>query len=418
LQGKVFISLLAAIFLMGMIAGSYPAIFLTAFQPVKVLKGEIRDGGRSRLRSALVVFQFAASAGLIICTATVQQQLDYIKSTKLGYNREQVLVMRMRDRDARKKFDLIRRELLENPNFIKVTASGHLPTNIGSQTGLKWTKREGQPAIQSYKATVDHDFFDVFEIDLVEGRNFSRDFSTDSTQAFIINEKLRDLLGWESAGGKPFGRNELPEGTVIGVMKNFHMHSFRQEIHPLFIQLGKNWSWYASARIRGSDIPGVIAHARQVWQKYSASYPFDYFFLDDEFNRMYKTEEKLSEIFGYFTFLAIFIACLGLFGLASFTAERKTKRSAFAKCWARRWGSCCFCFQRFCQIGDAGESRCLAVVWYAMNEWLQGFAYRISLGWTMFLLTTITALLIALFTVSLQTIKAALANPIESLRYE
>jgi len=420
LQGRAFAGVVAAVFLVGIISGSYPALFLTALQPAKVLKGEIKDSsGRSRLRSTLVVIQFAASVGLIICTATVQEQLDYIKSKKLGYNREQVLVIRMRDREANKKFDLIKRDLLENSNFIKATSSAHLPINVGSQTGLEWTAREGQEAIASYQTTVDHDFIDVFEIELVEGRNFSRDFPTDSARAFIINEKLRDMLGWETAVGRPFGRDDKADGMVIGVMKNFHMHSFRQEIHPLFIQLGTNWSSYASTRIRANDIPGAIAHARKVWEKYSANYPFDYFFLDDEFNRMYESEEKLSTIFGYFTFLAIFIACLGLFGLASFTAARKTKEIGIRKVLGASLAQLLLLLSKdFIKLVIAANLIAWPIVWYAMNQWLQGFAYRASLGWTMLALTATIALAIALATVSVQTIRAALANPVEALRYE
>jgi putative ABC transport system permease protein len=421
LQGQAFAGLMLAIFLVGVISGSYPALLLTAFQPAKVLKGEVKDSrGRSHLRSALVVFQFAASVGLILCTATVQKQLQYIKNKKLGYNREQVLVMRMRDREARKKFELIKADLLANPNFLKVTVSGHLPTNIGSSSDLGWTEREGQPALQSYNTPVDYDFLDVFEIELVEGRNFSREFSTDSTQAFIINEKLRDLLGWESAVGKAFGRDDdKPEGVVIGVMKNFHMHSFRLEIQPLFIQLNNNWGTNASARLRADNLPAAIAHARQVWQKYSPHYPFEYFFLDDEFNRMYQAEEKLSAIFGYFTFLAVFIACLGLFGLASFTAERKTKEIGIRKVLGASIGQLLLLLsQDFMKLVLAANLIAWPIVWYAMKQWLQGFAYRTSLGWQMFMLTAATALLIALVTVSFQTLKAALANPVEALRYE
>jgi hypothetical protein len=384
------------------------------------LKGEIKDSsGKSRLRNALVVVQFAASVALIICTATVQKQLHYIKNKKLGYNREQVLVMRMRDREAAKKFDLIKQDLLANPNFIKVTSSAHLPTSIGSQTGLEWTEREGQEGLSSYRTTVDHNFIDVFEIEMAEGRNFSRDFSTDSAQAYIINEKLRDMLGWETAVGKPFGDGEKPDGTVIGVMKNFHMHSFRQEIHPLFIQLSKRWSTYASARIRADHIPEAVEHARIVWEKYSANYPFDYFFLDDEFNRMYQAEEKLSEIFRYFTFLAIFIACLGLFGLASFATERKTKEIGIRKVLGASLAQLLILLSKdFIKLVIAANIISWPIVWYAMNQWLQGFAYRTSLGWTTLALTATIALVIALATVSVQTIKAALANPVESLRYE
>jgi putative ABC transport system permease protein len=345
--------------------------------------------------------------------------MRYIKSKKLGYNREQVLVMRMRDRDARQKFDLIKRDLLENPTFLKVTCSGHLPTNIGSSTTLDWTKREGQSELQSYQARVDYDFLNVFEIELVEGRNFSQDFRTDSTQAYIINEKLRDMLGWDAAVGKPFGTGEKLDGTVVGVMKNFHMHSFREEIHPLFIQLGGTWLSYASARIRANDIPGAIDHMRKVWQKYSANYPFDYFFLDDEFNRMYQAEEKLSAMFGYFTFLAIFIACLGLFGLGSFTAERKTKEIGIRKVLGASIAQLLLLLSKdFMKLILAANIIAWPIVWYAMNQWLQGFAYRTSLNWLMFFLTGVAAIAIALVTVSFQTIRAALANPVEALRYE
>ncbi len=419
LQGKMLVGMAVAIFLVGLISGSYPALFLAALQPAKVLKGEIRDSGRSRLRSTLVVAQFAASAALILCTATVQQQMRYIKSKKLGYNREQVLVMRMRDRDARQKFDLIKRDLLENPNFIKVTCSGHLPTSIGSSTSLEWTKREGQPELQSYQTQVDYDFLDVFEIALAEGRNFSRDFGTDSTQAYIINEKLRDMLEWNSAVGKPFGTDEKPDGTVVGLMKNFHMHSFREEIHPLFIRLGSSWATYASARISANDIAGAIEHARKVWQKYSANYPFDYFFLDDEFNRMYQAEEKLSAMFGYFTFLAIFIACLGLFGLGSFTAERKTKEIGIRKVLGASVAQLLLLLSKdFMKLIVVANIIAWPIVWYAMTQWLQGFAYRASLSWKMFFLTAVAAIAIALLTVGFQTIKVALANPVEALRYE
>lgn len=419
LQGKMLAGVVLAIFGVGIVAGSYPAFFLAAFQPAKVLKGEIRDSGRSRLRSALVVFQFAASVGLIICTATVQKQMHYIKSKKLGYNREQVLVMRMRDREARKNFGLIKNELLQNPNFLKVTCSGHLPTNIGSQSGLGWTERGGQPALQAYNTPVDYDFLETFEIELVEGRNFSREFSTDSTQAYIINEKLRELLGWASAVGQAFGNGDEADGKVIGVMKDFHMHSLRQEIQPLFIRLNSNWGTTVSARIRAENIPAAIEHLRHVWQKYSPNYPFEYFFLDDEFNRMYQTEEKLSAIFGYFTFLAIFIACLGLFGLASFTAERKTKEIGIRKVLGASLAQLFLLLSKdFVKLILLANLVAWPLAWYGMNEWLQGFAYRTALSGFIFLATAAAALLIALITVSFQTLKAALANPIESLRYE
>lgn len=420
LQGPTLLALGLMVLAVGVIAGSYPALVLTAFAPVKVLKGEVKDqDGRAYLRNALVIFQFAASVGLILCTATVQKQLDYIRNKKLGYNREQVLVMRMRDREARKNFNLIKHDLLANPNFVSATVSGHLPTNIGSSSSLGWAEREGRAELQAYNTPVDHDFLNVFEIVLVEGRNFSRALSTDSTQAYLINEELRDLLGWESAVGKAFGNGDQADGYVIGVMKNFHMHSLRLKIEPLFIRLGNNWGSTLSARIRADDVPAAIAHAQSVWKKYSTKYPFEYSFLDDEFNRMYKAEEKLSASFGYFTGLAVFIACLGLFGLASFAAERRTKEIGIRKVLGASLSQLLLLLARdFMKPVLIANVLAWPVVWYAMQQWLQGFAYRTDLGWNVFLLTALASLMLALLTVSLKTIKAATANPVDALRYE
>ena len=420
LQSEVVLSVLAAMLLVAAISGGYPALVLANYQPAVALKGEIRDGGRSRLRSALVVAQFVASVALIICTVVVLKQLNFIKKTKLGYNREQVLVLRLRDRAVREKIDLLKNDLLAHPSVHKVTASGHLPIRIGSQSGLGWTRREGsQDGLSAYNTQVDSDFLEVFEIELVEGRNFSPELATDTTDSFIINEKLRDALGWQTGVGQPFGRGDQPDGRVIGVIKDFHMHSFREEIRPLFLQLSQNWISYVSARIRTDDLPATIEHFTRVWQKHSANYPVEYFFLDDQFNRMYERDEKLGSIFSYFTFLTIFVACLGLYGLAAFVAERKTKEIGVRKVLGASVGQLLVLLSRdFTKLVIVANLLAWPLAWLGMSRWLQGFAYRTSLDWLVFAGTALAALLIALATVSVQTVKAARANPVEALKYE
>ncbi|MCA9740720.1 MAG: ABC transporter permease [Deferribacteres bacterium] len=420
LRGEVLFSVLAAMLLVAMVSGGYPALVLSNYQPAVALKGEIRDRGRSRLRSGLVVLQFIASISLIICTIVVLKQLNFIKSTNLGYNREQVLVLRLRDRAVREKIDLLKNDLLANPNVLSVTASGHLPTRIGSQTGLGWTRGEGsQDGLSAYNTEVDENFLNVFEIELVEGRNFSAELATDTTDSFIINEKLRDALGWQTGVNQPFGRGDQPDGRVIGVIKNFHMHSFREEIQPLFLQFGHGWISYVSARIRADDIPATIEHFSKVWQKYSAHYPVEHFFLDEQFNRMYDRDEKLGEIFSYFTFLTIFIACLGLYGLAAFVAERKTKEIGVRKVLGASVGQLLVLLSRdFTKLVIVANLLAWPLAWLGMERWLQGFAYRTAFGWTVFVSTAIVALIIALATVSLQTIRAARANPVDALKYE
>jgi putative ABC transport system permease protein len=418
-ETQIFFVLVATIILVGFLSGSYPALYLTALRPLKIIKGERISSGRSGVHNVLVISQFATSIALIVCTTVVHKQLRYIQNKKLGYNREQVLVMRMRDPDARKEFELVKRDLLADANFIKVTRSAHLPTNISSQTGLAWTERKGQPPIRSYQSQVDPDFLDVFEIGLVEGRNFSHHFGTDSARAYIINEKLRDLLGWESAVGKPFGPDDKPDGVVIGVMKNFHMHSLRQKIHPLFIRLGSRWSWYASARIRTDHVAAAIRHMRKVWKTHSANYPLEYFFLDDEFNRMYQAEQKLAGVFSYATTLAIFIACLGLLGLATFMVERRTKEIGIRKVLGASVSNVVGLLSKdFVKLVIVANLIAWPVAGYAMNKWLQDFAYHVEISWWIFVLAGGLALMIALATVSMQAIRAAVANPVDSLRYE
>ena len=419
---EFFIGLISLALVVGIISGSYPAFFLSTFRPVTVLRGSYgAEEKGSLLRKILVIFQFAASIVLVISTIIIYSQIEYIRNKKLGFNREQIVALPVKDRELRQNHEPLKNELLQNPSILGCTASTWLPNNIRTNVGdTTWDGMEEGTELQVYLLEADHDFIDVFGVELVEGRNFSREFPTDN-QAYIINETARKIFGWEKALGKRFGfrREEVGTGQVIGVVKDFHFLSLHQEMQPLTIHLTENWMSYLSVKISTENIPRTIGFLKESWQKFSPNHPFDYFFLDGDFEKMYRSEMRLGKIFASFTALAIFIACLGLFGLASFTSEQRTKEIGVRKVLGASVSNIVILLSKeFSKWIFVASLIAWPVAYYAMSRWLQSFAYRISVGIWIFLLATILALLVAMATVSFKAIKAALANPVEALRYE
>lgn len=415
----ILIGLIAITFFTGLVAGSYPALFLSAFQPVKVIRGTLKSGAASSwFRKILVVVQFSLSILLVIGTVVVYQQLTYMKNKRLGWDREHLVYIPLRD-DVRKVYDTLKTELKKDPLVLNVTASSQLPSNIGSNSSnFDWEGKDPNFTTLISNNSVDFDFIDTLKIEMKEGRSFSKQYSSDATSGFIINEEVANLIGRDSVVGEScmfFGR----KGTIIGVMKNWHYQPVRNKIEPLAIYIAPEWNRVMLIRIPSGDISESIKSIEQVWKRVIPTYPFEYYFLDENFDQMYRAEESIGTLLKYFTVLAVFVACLGLFGLASFTSEQRTKEIGIRKVLGAKVSNITALLCReFFLLVIVSNVIAWPAAYFLMKSWLQGYAYRTSLSVFIFMAAMGIALLVALMSVSFQAIRAATANPVESLRYE
>jgi len=420
-SGPVLLAVFGITLFTGLVSGSYPALLLSSFRPVRTLSASLGSKPKSTFfRKTLVVIQFSLSIFLIIGAGVVYNQVKYMKNTDIGYDKEQVLLIPMRG-DVGRHFPALKSKLLQNPQFSGVTAMSRRPNNIRDYArDASWEGKEPEEDVRVIFAAVSYEFVETLGLVMEEGRSFSRDFPTDEKEGFVINEEMAKHIGRDSAVGigfSMFGR----KGRVIGVLKNFHFQPLRTHIQPLVLLLAPNPYWLGNIVVKFSagDVVANLGLVENIWKEVVPGYPFEYEFLDEDFDLFYWREERMGGLLGYFSFLAVFIACLGLFGLASFTAEQRTKEIGIRKVLGASVSSITLSLCReFAKWVLISNLIAWPLAYWISRNWLDNFAYRYNLGLTLFILTGLVALIIAMATVSYQAVRAARANPVDALQYE
>ena len=422
LQLKNLLLLLGATFAVGVMAGLYPAFYLTRFEPVEVMKsGPVSGSGKSIFRRNMVIVQFGISIILIIGLFTVYKQMKYIQTRSLGFDKENVVILPVRSQQISQNYQSFRNDLKSNPQIISASASAEVPADF-HYSNTNYRRLDSDEPIILYLFFCDYDYVDTYGMEVIAGRAFSRDFGTDTEGTIMLNESGVHRFGWkpeEAIGKKLKGPYSEEAVKVIGVVKNFNYKSLRREVEPMAMLLYPDYIRKISVRIMPGDIGRTLNFIHKVWETVFPGDQFEYSFLDNRINQLYEREKKMQDLFIIFSALSILVACLGLLGLVSFTAELKTKEIGIRKVLGASTGHVIVLLSKeFIKWIMLANIVAWPLAWFMMNKWLQNFAYRANIGWIVFFLAGFVTMAIAVFTFIFQTVRTASAKPVDSLRYE
>jgi len=413
----LYTGLISIVLFCGLLAGSYPAFYLSSLNPSDIIKGVInKDPGNAKFRRMLVIFQFTLSIVLIVCTLVIGNQLNYMQNKKLGYNKDNIGYFMFPIRPGDPKLEALKKELSNNPDILSVT-KGYSPINLEATSGgYNWAGKKPGDDVLFHRLDTDEDYAKTFQLELKDGRFFSSDYPTDNTAA-VINEKAVEAMGLKNPVGEVLTTSRGAKLTIIGVLKDFHIQSLHFKIEPLIMKKGESNNLIV--KMKPDHIPATVESINKTFKSFNPGLPLDFHFLDVDFDNLYRTEQRMSKIFGYFSVLAIIISCLGLIGLSLFMTELRTKEIGIRKVnGAKSLEIFSLVSKEYIVWVLISILIASPVAWYAMHRWLENFAYKTELSWWIFALTGLLALGIALLTVSWQSLKAATRNPVEALRYE
>lgn len=414
---ELIAGLLLMTVIVGLLSGGYPALLISSRQPVGILKGK-REGAKITMRNTLVILQFTISVVLIAGSLIISSQMRYIRTKDLGYDRENIVNIPLIGQEAKDTYSTFRNEIIGRPQIIDATATSYTPSVERWRESTYFEGRTEADQHSFFRMAGDFNLIDLFGMEVIEGRTFNRQITTDVDNAYLLNESAVKSIGWtnQDAIGKVFGDSL---GRVIGVVKDFNFRSLRLETMPMAINVSPGAYQYISVKVSPGDLPGTISFLEARWEAVNPGIPFEYYFYDDEFDKLYKADHRLEIVFRSFTYLAIFIACLGLFGLASFTVRRRTKEIGIRKVLgATSIGISGLLSKEFLKLILIANIIAWPIAWLIMNSWLQNFAYHTGASLWIFALAGGLALFVALLTVSVLSIRAAVSNPVDALRYE